>query len=206
MRKAKLTARQKQAIATRKRIYNAALRLFEKHGFDQVTVNEICRKARVSKGTFYVYFESKEQVILDLFLKNDRMVDAFAAGELASIDDPVEKLMQLWRKALSYQQESGPDILEVSYRARASLNRSGKDRPTESRSSYKIVLPLIEESQKRGIIRKDLSAKDITRLVLRALDGLIHDWCIVNGTFDLISEAEKMVRVVLSGLRAGDCG
>jgi AcrR family transcriptional regulator len=201
LRKSKLTDRQKQAIATHKKIYNTALKLFEKKGFDNVTVNEICRKAQVSKGTFYVYFESKEQVVLDFLEQNDVIVHDLAAGELTAIKDPVDRLMHFMRLALLSQQERGPDIMVVSYRARVALFRSGKGRTLESRSSYKAILSLVEEAQAKGKIRKDMRSADIARLIIRAFDGVVHSWCIVNGSFDLISEAEGMAQVLLGGLR-----
>jgi AcrR family transcriptional regulator len=201
MGRVKLTDRKKKAIATHRRIYNTALKLFEKHGFDNITVDEICRKARVAKGTFYVYFESKDHVVIELFLKNDERVNAIAATELAAVEDPLEKLSLLMRKAFTNHVKEGPDIMEVSYRARASLGRTGNPRPIESRASYKTVLSLIEEAQAQGKIRADLGAGDIAHLILRAMEGVLHDWSINNGQFNLVTEAERMGGVLLIGLR-----
>lgn len=203
MRKLKLTERKKRGMATHQRIYKTALRLFEKEGFDKVTVDEVCKRAGVSKGTFYVYFRSKEQVVLDLFSQTDKMYDDFVANELVSVVDPMEKLMMLANKALCFTVEKGPDLTEVSYRARALLQRSGKPSVAESRSIYKIIVKLIQRSQHREYIRKDLSANEIGRLIVRTLEGLIHDWCMENGSYDLIAEAEKTIKILRNGLRPG---
>jgi len=201
MRTAKLTERKKKAMTTHLKIYRTALRLFEKEGFDKVTVDQVCKKAGVSKGTFYVYFRSKEQVVLDLFSTTDKMYDDFVANELASISDPMEKLILLVRKALSYTVEKGPDLMEVSYRARASLHRSGNPRLTESRAIYRIVIKLVEEAHRRGYILKDLSANEVAPLLIRTFEGLIHDWCMENGSYDLIGETEKAITILRNGLR-----
>ncbi len=201
MRKTKLTERKKKALGTHQRIYKTALRLFEKEGFDKVTVDEVCKKAGVSKGTFYVYFKSKEQVVLDLFSQTDKMYDDFVVNELASISDPMDKLTMLASKALSFTVDKGPDLMEVSYRARASLRRSGNPRLTESRAIYKIVVKLVKEAQQQEYIRRDLNSDEVARLIIRTLEGLIHDWCMENGSYDLIGETEKTIKILNNGLR-----
>jgi AcrR family transcriptional regulator len=52
--------------ATHQRIYDAALALFQEHGFDAVNVGRIVREAGVSVPTFYAHFPSKEHLIMQL--------------------------------------------------------------------------------------------------------------------------------------------
>ena len=65
--KKKLTSRTRQADATRKRIYNTAIRLFKQYGYEQVSVSQIAKAANVGIGTFYHYYESK----IELFISKD---------------------------------------------------------------------------------------------------------------------------------------
>ena len=58
----KLTKRKQQAMQTRKRILNCALELFEKKGYDSVTIQEIADTAHTSVGSIYRYFKSKEEM------------------------------------------------------------------------------------------------------------------------------------------------
>jgi len=201
LRKNKLTDRQKQAIATHQKIYKTALRLFQKEGFDRVTVDEICEKAGVSKGTFYIYFASKEQVVLDLFSMADKIYDDFLAEELAAVDNPLDKMLLLGRKALNYIKDMGIDVIQVTYRTRISFNKAVNSGAYENRSLYQIVEGLVEDALARGFIREDLTADDITRLVLRCLTGVVYDWCVAKGNFELVNEGEKAFRVLLRGLR-----
>ena len=201
MHKNKLTDRKKQAIATHQRINRIALRLFNKEGFDRVTVDEICKRAGVSKGTFYVYFNSKQQVILDIFSKSDETYDAYFVDELAIIVNPVEKLWLLGRKALSYMEGLGVDVMQITYRARFTFNKRDSTLPTESRSLYKIVLALVQDAQTKGYMRSDLSSDEVAHMIFHCVGGITHDWCLVNGGFDLVSEGEKVFGVLLKGLR-----
>jgi AcrR family transcriptional regulator len=51
-----------EANAKRRQIMDGASEVFLAQGFDAASMGEIARKARVSKGTLYVYFESKEEL------------------------------------------------------------------------------------------------------------------------------------------------
>jgi AcrR family transcriptional regulator len=52
--------------ATHQRIYDAALELFQRHGFEQVSVGQIVREAGVTAPTFYAHYPSKEHLVMQL--------------------------------------------------------------------------------------------------------------------------------------------
>ena len=55
-----------QDPAKRQQILEGANRVFSQMGFDAASMNDITREAGVSKGTIYVYFDSKEELFLEL--------------------------------------------------------------------------------------------------------------------------------------------
>lgn len=59
------SARVTGAAATKQRLQDEALRLFEEDGFDAVTVEDVAQAAGVSHMTFYRHFPTKESVVLD---------------------------------------------------------------------------------------------------------------------------------------------
>ena len=66
MENIKMTNRKFKALETKKRIMETAKSLFIKKGFDNVTVDSIVEKTGISKGAFYVHFDSKNSLIADL--------------------------------------------------------------------------------------------------------------------------------------------
>jgi AcrR family transcriptional regulator len=72
--------RERKKTETREALRAAAIRLFLEHGPSAVTVNDICEAARVSRRTFFNYFESKEAA---LFAWDQHLTDELAA-ELAA--------------------------------------------------------------------------------------------------------------------------
>src|SRR6185369_3106073 len=59
---------------TRAAIRDAANRLFIKRGVDDTTVDAICAAAGVSKGTFYLYFRRREDLLLEYGLRRLRRI------------------------------------------------------------------------------------------------------------------------------------
>ncbi|MGA3147643.1 MAG: TetR family transcriptional regulator [Acidimicrobiales bacterium] len=77
---------------------DVALRLFEEHGFAEVTVDQIASEAKISPRTFYRYFPAKEDV---LQLSIDRRSDALRTALAARPDD--EPPLQSLRLALEQE-------------------------------------------------------------------------------------------------------
>jgi len=82
------------AAAARRRdhILDAARQCFAESGI-HVSVDEICAKAGVSKGAFYVYFTSKDAAIEALAEEHKRVITAFA--KLDSLDALIQRLTEL---------------------------------------------------------------------------------------------------------------
>jgi AcrR family transcriptional regulator len=63
-----------QDPAKRQQILEGADRVFSQMGFDAASMNDITREAGVSKGTIYVYFDSKEELFMELcFAYRDKL-------------------------------------------------------------------------------------------------------------------------------------
>ncbi|WP_347306775.1 TetR family transcriptional regulator [Corynebacterium sp. SA-MJD20WY100] len=59
-----LTLREQKRLATRDAIEDAATKLVDGRGFNDVTVEEICEAAGISRRTFFNYFDSKDAAVL----------------------------------------------------------------------------------------------------------------------------------------------
>src|SRR5262245_14809713 len=57
--------RARKKARTRSDLFRAAMKLFEAHGFDAVTVDQICRAADVARGTFFLHFPTKSALLLE---------------------------------------------------------------------------------------------------------------------------------------------
>jgi AcrR family transcriptional regulator len=78
---------------TRRRIFNAAMRLFEERGYRQTTVADICAATDIARATFFLHFPLKSALILEL---SRAMAAEWAAHRLRLPEaTPSETLRQL---------------------------------------------------------------------------------------------------------------
>jgi AcrR family transcriptional regulator len=69
-------SRAEKKDATRTRVWGTAMRLFDEQGYDETSVEDIVREARVARGTFYVHFPTKDDVLVELIRRNDARICA----------------------------------------------------------------------------------------------------------------------------------
>ena len=97
----------------RQQIIDAAWRCASRKGFSDLTIDEVCEEAGLSKGAFYGYFESKQALLLALLDEDAAALDELAEQlEGAEISD-VERLRRFTRATL----ERGEDAGRVQLRA-----------------------------------------------------------------------------------------
>lgn len=84
----------------RQKLLEAALILFETHGYEAASIEEIARQAGVAVGGFYQYFRSKQQLLLVLM---DRLLEELEHLDLQldPTNDPRQSLEQLVRQGLA---------------------------------------------------------------------------------------------------------
>jgi len=83
-RKRKLQQREKEK--KKNQIFRAAIKLFSEKGFDATMISDITRKAKVAYGTFYTFFEKKEDVVHHFFDLEMEKAHAQIERTLGSVD------------------------------------------------------------------------------------------------------------------------
>src|SRR6202167_3625271 len=97
----KTRPRTKPAVERREELMNAAQRLFLKYGVGPTTIEQITSGADVAKGTFYLYFSSKEDILAALG-------QHFAEGLLAGINAAIAaRPNQDWKGKLATWARAG---------------------------------------------------------------------------------------------------
>ncbi len=190
-----LTARQIQALETKKTIFDSAMELFIKHGFYNVRVDDIVEKAGTSKGTFYVHFKSKDQVIVEHYKKIDEHYVGIFKGlpeEMSSYD----KLLILFKEAYLYTEKIGKELLGVVLINQISGKEHIRHVTDPKRNIFKITLGLIQEGQKNGEFSNKINPESLTLLILQQHSGVFLTWKMLEGD-SLVEMGTRTIQLFL---------
>jgi TetR/AcrR family fatty acid metabolism transcriptional regulator len=186
----------------RESILRAATRVFARNGYFNSKVADIARAAGVADGTVYLYFKSKEEILHSIFDQN--MAEAIAAGRklIAKLRDPREKLRRI---AVLHLERLGADR-DLAIVFQVELRGSTKFMQEFSAAGFAEYLGLLratlEEGQRAGVFRKDLSAKLAAKILFGALDEMATNWIISKRSYKLEPMAEVVMDVFLNGVNA----
>lgn len=189
----KLTNRAKQAQITRNKIYECGVKLIRKHGFDQVTVEQISKEAGVSVGTYYYYFESKFDLFTELYKRADDYFLTHVVNNIKS-SDYKEQIIEFFEKYAEFNYLEGIDMVKKLY------TPDNKMFITKGRAMQNILQEIIEKWQASGKDLRIKSAEEITRLLFVAVRGVVYEWCLYDGEMDLKDEIKKIISIMLEGL------
>src|SRR5690606_24505968 len=82
----------------RLRILEAAIALFVAHGYRKTNIDEIARQAGIAKGTVYLYFATKADILLTAIAREKQRLFALVDG-IFSPDAPARERLQRWVEA-----------------------------------------------------------------------------------------------------------
>lgn len=162
------TPRQARAIETRRRVYEAAIAEFQRTGVDAARIDDIVSAAGVSWGTFFHYFPSKEDVVLEAATVTCRAFagachDGLAAGaRTAAI---VGSAFQAMRDAAPAPGPVRNAIMQGITRHPGRLS----DHLGEIPSPVLALSAVLEAGQRRGEIRDDQPAESLAAVLVHAV-------------------------------------
>ncbi len=200
MQKNKITKRKQQGDLTRQKIFETSLHLFNKHGYENVTVDEICKKLGLSKGAFYTHFKSKDQIILEDFIHLNSYYEEIYR-EISTVEYGLGKLFLFQQKAMEQLEKIGYKAVKLVYHVETHPEKKKSFLISKKHNLYKITEELIREAQEKGQVRGDKSAAAITETLLQIYRGILLDWCLNNGTYSISGAIGQALPLIYAGIK-----
>jgi TetR/AcrR family transcriptional regulator, fatty acid metabolism regulator protein len=196
-------AKAEAAAAKRARILDAAVKVFAQEGFYNAKVAQIAQAAGVADGTIYLYFKSKDDLLISLFEDRMERVNANLRAALAASPSAVERLRAVVRLHLQLVVENRHMAEVVCVELRQSSKFIKEYANPKFAEFLRLIAGAVADGQARGELRADADPQIIARALFGALDEIALAW-LVKGRekIDLVRAAEQLGHLFIDGLRA----
>jgi AcrR family transcriptional regulator len=205
LRKENMGKRKQNAIETKKKIFEAARHLVIKHGIENVSVDSIVKVAGVSKGAFYVHFESKDTLVAALVNDYTNAADMDYKSFLMAIPDHksvLDILILLAEKISDFLEFSiGIDNMRVLYKAHLTKTINTISAISYNRELYKLFSEVLERGVNQGELREDIPVDSLAKHLILATRGITFEWCVRYPDFDLKEQVLVHYKILLYGLK-----
>lgn len=188
--------REEKKRATRQNIIDCALELFAEQGYETTTVQQITERAGVAKGTFFNYFDNKEEVLCDVqFLVAEEEISKIQFNQGPIIPLMREGLMEMQRR-LPFNKSLMLAMFQCTFMNKKLLE-SEKIKNEEFKQA---VILIIQTAQARGEITGTMPAEMIVDLAIQTYRGVLLYWAFGMGDDKLSNRMAISFELFFKGL------
>lgn len=181
----------------RAEILRTALRVFARKGYHQTRVSDIIQAAGVARGTFYLYFESKNAIFLELLDKLlSQLGDAIVGVDPTAPDaPPVEEQLWVTVKQLLDTVVSNRLLTTIVIREAVGLDEEVDQKLHEFYANLlTYIRAALEEGKRIGIVR-EVDTEVVSMCVLGTIKQFMEQLVMAEG--DAVVDVDRMAYAVL---------
>ena len=183
-------------------IIEAAVRVFARKGYYNSRVSDIAREAGIAAGTIYLYFKTKDDILVTLF--RDKMTEFVDAMRKAIATEPdaaskVRRLVSLHFRLLEEDPHLA-EVLQVELRQGQKFFRGASGQ--EIAAYFVLIGSVLEEGVAEGQFRLNGSVKVATKMLFGAMDQMATSWVLGKRGYRLVDTAGAVAEIFLQGVAA----
>ncbi|MNB93294.1 Fatty acid metabolism regulator protein [compost metagenome] len=183
------TQRKIQGEQTKEKIYNTAISLFSTQSYKSVTVDAICKTVGIAKGTFYVHFRSKEDIIKSIYRE---MVLTYLQQEMSKFKENnpkssnLDKLYFYCISSLQFCKENSVELTSLSYVTHINTVMETQCNWCGNGFDLGYLKSLVMECRNKREIKEELSTDYVVSCLSKVINGAVIEWCLSNGEYDIV--------------------
>ena len=183
-------------------IVEAAVRVFARQGYFNSRVSDIAREAGIAAGTIYLYFKTKDDILITLFREKMAAFVSTLRRAIADEPDAISKVRRLVR--LHFQMlEADPDLAEVvqiELRQGQKFFRGASSQ--EVAAYFALIGSVLKKRIDQGHFRSGLPVKVATKMLFGAMDQMTTSWVLGKRGYRLVDTAPTVADLFLQGVAA----
>jgi AcrR family transcriptional regulator len=189
----------------KKRIIEAAARVFAQKGYAGTAVADIAVQAEIGKGTIYAYFDSKEDLFFAVFEWYMMQTGAAAKVSISHLGGSATQRLEALSDSIMGMWDDIKDVftLTIEFWAASSSSQMQERFKASFRRMYQefrgIVVSLIHEGIEHGEFRPDINPESVAAALVGTWDALfLQAW--FDQDFDPLTTTRDFLAVVIQGL------
>jgi TetR/AcrR family transcriptional regulator, fatty acid metabolism regulator protein len=184
----------------REAILRAATDVFASRGFFNAQVADVARAAGVAAGTVYLYFRSKDDLLVSIFDRTMREWIAEGRASVAPLSDPVERLRAIARVHLDRMGRDRSLAVVFQVELRQSTKFMERFSATALREYLGIIREVIVEGQSSGAFRREINPTLAAKLFFGGLDEMATNWILSTRRYAPVSDVDAIVELFTLGV------
>jgi AcrR family transcriptional regulator len=184
---------------TREHILTAAIDLFSKKSFENTSVESITRRARIAKGTFYNFFEKKEDVLLYFldreYSKSEEEIERKLSSKQTFLD-------QIELSITAYIKHIFPDKEFTKVLIKERIGKIGTGKNKNELHLMEALSQSIDMAKQRKEINPAINARRLTEMIFALYTMYVIYW--TNGFIktkgDCVARIKEAVQHILHGI------
>ena len=177
-----------------KSVIEAAIGLFKEKGYENVSVNDICKAAGVARSSFYLMFSGKKDIV-DRILSDVRLDSNELTNDLITAKNDYERMWVLCNRYLKVANSFGPEMTGTMFRLEL-LDEI--DLLGEVHKIDEWMIELTRNAQEMGVIKSPEPAEIIAPASVSIVYYATYEWCKSKGGFSLQRRARELSEAVLN--------
>ena len=182
---------------TKERIFQAAIRILQKSGYENLSIKNICEEAGVSNGSFYHHFKTKDD-LLSYYIEAQPAVSPDTLELPSNREEAKMAIVKVYLDYAAYCKELGVEFIAGYYNPKnQALN---PDIRTERPYPIVTVQHYIEKAVSAGAISFKLSIAEVVNDIRMLVIGNAFEWAMRNGEVDIEENMRRSISYYLDGV------
>jgi TetR/AcrR family fatty acid metabolism transcriptional regulator len=194
------TAATPATSSKRERILRAAIDTFAESGYFNAKVSDIAKAAGVADGTIYLYFDGKEDLLVNVFREHTRTYLQSLEIAIRNARRPEERIRIAIRHHLEALGRDRALAVVSQVELRHSLKFMSLLSHNEVGDYLNMIRTLVEQGQAEGVFRRTLHPQLVAKSVFGILDEMVTSWILSEKDYNPADHAEAIADFVLNGL------
>lgn len=185
----------------RQQIIRAATKIFAHDGYYNARVSDIAKEAGIAHGTVYLYFDSKEELLITIFDEQMAELVSYVRTEVEKEKGAFEKLHRMItiQMQLIETNRELTELLLIEFRHSSKFfEDSSLDRTLDY---IKLIGDVLKEGIDEGIIREDVDVSTAATMLFCSIEGIVTRWILEDAQYSLEETANTVMEIFLDGIR-----